>query len=203
MHVLDEIGLECAKAGVERSVRGTGPCRRLKAIGEAMQLSHRAPGFIVIAEHDGDGLAHGVEAIVHGGDHRVLIHLRNKGKQDLFLTVNVGEQAGAQIVEQGGNGMEFGSAVAALFSDFVRHFGKARQVLAHALVMGADDVLNEAGGGECGWVSRWSAMLAGVGVGKLLEHLIDGELEVGAGLIERGVGLCAEVNVETLEDTGG
>jgi hypothetical protein len=81
-------------------------------------------------------------------------------------------------------------------------FGQPWQLLAQALVIHADDVLNQSQVGQAGRIYRGGPVLVRLRIRQFFQDLIDRKLEFCAGPIERSIGLRAKIDIKALQNSG-
>ena len=92
---------------------------------QAANLSNHVVSGFVLALHHGNGLRNGTKARlrVRAGSERVLVHLSDERKQNLFFFFDMRKHLGPQLFEQRLYPLEFRGATAKFGSEFVGHCG--------------------------------------------------------------------------------
>jgi hypothetical protein len=108
----------------------------------------------------------------------------------------------AKLFEQLRDCLQFRMGLALLDRQLASHLCQPWQFLAHALVMYANDVLNEPSEWKLCWIEGQGACFVRLSISEFLQDLIYGELLFRARFAERLVSLGAEVNVEPVKDPG-
>ncbi len=145
---------------------------------QAHELGHDMAGSFVFLFHHEDRVRNRAEADVcrRTSTDRLLIHLRDERKKDLFFFVNVRVHLATKFLNQLGDVCQFGRSIASVSRDLRGHFSESRKLLANAVVMNADDVLNQAAQRQILWIRAHTAASLGFRVSQFFEHLFDREL---------------------------
>ena len=172
---------------------------------QADELGHDVVGRLVFLFHHEDRVRNRTEACVCGriSDDRFLIHLRDERKENLLFLLNMRIHLATKLLNQLGDLCQFGRSIASLRRHLRSHLRESWKLLTNAMVMNADDVLNQAARGkEFAGSKAMPPHLLGLRISEFFEDLIDRELQFLARSFERQIRLQAQVDIESMKDFG-
>ena len=135
-------------------------------------------------------------------DDRLLIHLRYERKKHLLFLLDMRVHFATKFFNQFGYLQQLRISIIPLCRDFRCHLSQSRKFLTDAMVMSADDVLDQATKRYIERIECQTTRFFNLSVSKLFENLIDREFQLPASGLERQVRLHAQINIESIKNAG-